>query len=494
MSEDKKTKSIGYKDLKGKTFQERLQMMTVKRWVKFALVLFLIIFFFVWSGAWWLWLLVPLAFDIFVTKYVNWNRWKESKNPTLRSIADWVDAIVFALVAVYVINLYFFQNYKIPSPSLEKTLLVGDYLLVSKVSYGPREPITPLSFPLVQHTVPVLGCKSYIEKPQWDYKRLRGFGDVKRNDIVVFNFPAGDTVATKMQQADYYSLVYNYGREAVNKKKAIFGDIVTRPVDRRENYVKRCVALPGDTLQIIDGVVHIDGKAAEDIEGLQFNYYVETSSLMFNDKMLDRFHIRKADVRLINKESYPGPMHNEISGEDLLRNIGYGDSLGAVNYVYKVPLTSENLKKLSADPSVLSIKRDPLLYGKTFPLDREDGWNRYNYGPIWMPKAGATVALNMDNLPLYERIIRAYELNKLEVKDSVIYINDQPANSYTFKMNYYWMMGDNRDNSSDSRFWGFVPEDHIVGKPIFIWLSVDEDKGFPRNIRWSRLFTKVHPN
>ncbi|MBR5972300.1 MAG: signal peptidase I [Paludibacteraceae bacterium] len=494
MSEDKKKKTIGYRELKGKSFQERLQMMTVKRWVKFILVLLLIIFFFVWSGAWWLWLLVPLAFDIFVTKYVNWNRWKEAKNPILRTIADWVDAIVFALLAVYVINLYFFQNYKIPSPSLEKTLLVGDFLLVSKVSYGPREPMTPLSFPLVQHTLPKLNCKSYIEKPQWEYKRLKGFGNVKRNDIVVFNFPAGDTVASNFQQSDYYSLVYTFGRDVVNSGSPEYGKIITRPVDRRENYVKRCVAIPGDTLQIIDGVVHIDGQAAEDIEGLQFNYFVETTALLFSEKMIDKLHMRKADVRLINRESYKGPAGQRITGEDFLRNMGYGDSLGSVNYVYKVPLTSESYRKLSAESSVVSIKRDPLLYGKTYPLNKENGWDRYNYGPIWMPKAGSTVALNMDNLPIYERIIHKYENNKLEVRDSVIYINDQPAQEYTFKMDYYWMMGDNRDNSSDSRFWGFVPEDHIVGKPIFIWLSLDEDKSFPRNIRWSRIFTKVHPD
>ncbi|MBO7637251.1 MAG: signal peptidase I [Paludibacteraceae bacterium] len=494
MSEDKKKKTIGYRELKGKSFQERLQMMTVKRWVKFILVLLLIIFFFVWSGAWWLWLLVPLAFDVFVTKYVNWNRWKEAKNPILRTIADWVDAIVFALLAVYVINLYFFQNYKIPSPSLEKTLLVGDFLLVSKVSYGPREPMTPLSFPLVQHTLPKLNCKSYIEKPQWEYKRLKGFGNVKRNDIVVFNFPAGDTVASNFQQSDYYSLVYTFGRDVVNSGSPEYGKIITRPVDRRENYVKRCVAIPGDTLQIIDGVVHIDGQAAEDIEGLQFNYFVETTALLFSEKMIDKLHMRKADVRLINRESYKGPAGQRITGEDFLRNMGYGDSLGSVNYVYKVPLTSESYRKLSAESSVVSIKRDPLLYGKTYPLNKENGWDRYNYGPIWMPKAGSTVALNMDNLPIYERIIHKYENNKLEVRDSVIYINGQPAQEYTFKMDYYWMMGDNRDNSSDSRFWGFVPEDHIVGKPIFIWLSLDEDKSFPRNIRWSRIFTKVHPD
>lgn len=485
MSEEKEKKiEIGYRELKGKSLKERIQMEPVKQWVKFILVFLIIVAFFIWSGAWWLWLLVPIAFDIYITKYVHWSGWKESKNPKLRTLAEWVDAIVFALIAVYIINCYLFQNYKIPSPSLEKTLLVGDFLFVSKVSYGPREPMTPLSFPLVQHTLPILECKSYIEKPHWEYKRLKGLGDVQRNDIVVFNFPAGDTVASKFQQSDYYTLSYIYGRDVVNNRKSAFGEIITRPVDRRENYVKRCVGIPGDTLQIIDGIVYIDGEASESFEGLQYNYYVETTS-MLEDRVAEKLHIRKADIRILNNDKY--------YGMDFLKYAGYVDSTGNANYVYLLPLTKENHEKMSKMSSVVSIKRS-FPDGKTFPLYRQDGWTRYDYGPIWIPKAGATVALNMDNILLYEQIIRNYELNKLEIKDSVIYINDQPADSYTFKMNYYWMMGDNRDNSADSRFWGYVPEDHIVGKPIFIWMSLDEDKSFPSNIRWSRLFTKVHPD
>lgn len=481
----KKDSVIDYDMLKGKTFQERVQMTKMSQWLKFGGIALLVLFFLVWSGAWWLLLLLPLAFDIYITKYVHWGAWKECENPTLRWIAEWVDAILFALIAVYVINLYFFQNYKIPSPSLEKSLLVGDFLFVSKVSYGPREPMTPLSFPLAQHTLPEFGCKSYIETPQWEYKRLKGLGSVQRNDIVVFNFPAGDTVTLNIQNPDYYTLVHEKGRDYVRNHKKIFGDIVVRPVDRRENYVKRCVALPGDTLQIIDGLVHVNGKAAETIDGVQFNYFVETTKEI-ESKTFESLNIRKQDRLLINAE---------LHGIDFLKHFDYTDSLGQVNLVYRLPLTTESYNKLKEKTYVLSIRREPVeMSGKTFPLDAEYGWNRDDYGPLWIPKAGATVALNKENLPLYERIICNFEGNTLEVKGNDIYVNGQIATSYTFKMDYYWMMGDNRHNSADSRYWGFVPEDHIVGKPIFIWLSLDEDKSGFSAIRWSRLFTKVHPN
>ncbi len=482
MENKKSEPTIGYKELKGKSFSERVKMASVKQWCKFAAVALIILFFLVWSGAWWLILLLPLAFDLYITKYIHWSFWKESENPVLRTLADWVDAILFALVAVYVINLYFFQNYKIPSPSLEKTLLVGDFLFVSKVSYGPREPITPIAFPLAHHTLPFFDCKAYLDKPHWEYKRLKGFGKVERNDIVVFNFPAGDTVTLKVQNPDYYTLVHELGRDYILNHPEKFGEIVVRPVDKRENYVKRCVALPGDTMQIIDGIVHINGVAAEKIEGLQFNYFVETTKLL-EEKLFESLNIRKADRLLINSDP---------QGVRFLSQIGYEDSTGTLNYVYRLPLTQGSMNKLKAKSYVVSVKREPVqMSGKTFPLGRQDGWTRDDYGPLWIPQAGATVALNKDNLPLYEQIIRNYELNKLEVKGEQIYINDVPSDSYTFKMDYYWMMGDNRHNSADSRYWGFVPEDHIVGKPILIWMSLEEDK---LGVRWNRLFNMVHPS
>lgn len=463
-----------------KTFKERLQAADKKQWAKFAFAVMIILGFLIWSGAWWLLLLIPLALDVYVTKFVPWDGWKNSSNETFRTIAGWVDAILFALVAVYVINLYFFQNYKIPSPSLEKTLKVGDFLFVSKMSYGPRCPMTPLSFPLAQHTLPMLDTKSYIDWPQWEYKRLKGFGTVKRNDIVVFNFPAGDTVALKVQNPDYYTLVRAYGRETIWNHPKEFGEIVRRPVDRRENYVKRCVGLPGDSLQIVNGVVIVNGNQPEEIPGLQYNYFVEMSAPI-SSKLFEKMEVSLSDRRLIND-------YKRVD----LSAWGYQQREdGSWPYVYNMPLTKRAVEMIKKADGFVSIREEIAPSNDAFPYI-DNGWTRDNYGPIWIPKKGATTKLTLENLPLYEQIICNYELNDLKVSDGKILINGKEADSYTFKMDYYWMMGDNRHNSADSRYWGFVPEDHIVGKPICIWLSFDEDKKFPNNIRWDRMFTKVH--
>jgi signal peptidase I len=308
-------------------------------------------------------------------------------------------------------------------------------------------------------------------------------GEVERNDIVVFNYPAGDTVALLSPNQDYYSMVNIYGRDAVWNNPDKFGEIQYRPVDRRENYVKRCVALPGDEFQMKDGVVYVNGIQADDIETLQFNYFVETTRSL-DAKLLSKLNVRKADRMLINME---------MNGLEFLVNAGYADSTGSVkNFVYRLPLTKSAVETLKKNKSVVSVRLEPVEWGgKTFPYERKDGWTRDNYGPLTIPKQGATVSLDLNNLPLYERIIRNYELNDLEVKDGEIYINGKKSDSYTFKMDYYWMMGDNRHNSADSRYWGFVPMDHIVGKPLFIFLSWDEDA---RKVRWDRIFTKVHPD
>lgn len=249
-----------------------------KQYIKFAIAAVLYGLFILWMQNGWLALGYILLIDIYLTKYIPWGFWKKTKNPTLKSIFDWVDDIIFALVAVYFINLFVFQNYQIPSSSLEKSLLVGDYLFVSKVSYGPRVPNTPLSFPLVQNTLPILNCKSYLDWPSWGYKRVAGLGKIQRNDIVVFNFPAGDTIALLQQNPDYYTLVQMYGREAVHMNKQTFGDIIYRPVDKRENYVKRCVGLPGDSLSVRNNQVYINGKAAQNPKNMQLNYFVETET------------------------------------------------------------------------------------------------------------------------------------------------------------------------------------------------------------------------
>ncbi|RHL12575.1 MULTISPECIES: S26 family signal peptidase [Bacteroides] len=485
---------------------------TRAQWIKFAIITVLYLAFLVWVKSWLGLIVLPFIFDIYISKKIPWGFWKKSKNPAVRSIMSWVDAIVFALVAVYFVNIYVFQNYQIPSSSLEKSLLVGDYLYVSKLSYGPRVPNTPLSMPLAQHTLPLVNTKSYIEWPQWDYKRVPGLGKVKRNDIVVFNFPAGDTVATNYQQTDFYSLAYNEGqrmypnpvnmdsltrkqqgavydlyynagRNLILSNPKMYGDVVIRPVDRRENYVKRCVGLPGDTLEIRDAQVYIDGKPLENPEDMQLNYLVQTTGPYITEDMFRELGISKDDQAMVTNES-------------LLMEMGltHRDAQGRLAPTYDLPLTKKMLETLSANKKLVSrIVMEPEMFtGQMYPLNLYTKWDRNNYGPIWIPKKGATIKLTEDNLPIYERPIRAYEGNTLEVKEDGIYINGKKTDEYTFKMDYYWMMGDNRHNSADARSWGFVPEDHVVGKPIVVWLSLDKDRGwFDGKIRWNRIFKWV---
>ncbi|EFI48352.1 MULTISPECIES: signal peptidase I [Prevotellaceae] len=465
------------------------------QWGKFIAVTLCYLLFLFWVGSWWGLIVVPFIYDVYISKKIKWQWWKDAEGPT-RFIMGWVDALVFALVAVYFINLFFFQNFVIPSSSLEKSLLTGDYLFVSKVSYGPRIPETPLSMPLTQHTLPIINTKSYIEWPHWDYRRVKGLGHVKLNDIVVFNYPAGDTLcsADTYKDQDYYALcsyigksllasqgmeqpdlkamnpvaqrdylesVMAMGRKYMKDNPVEYGEIITRPTDRRENYVKRCVGLPGQTLQIKNRIVYLNGKANKEPDNVQYSYYVKLKGQMPTE-LMDELGISNEDMASLNQYGY-------------------------------LPLTQKAAKKLAARKDIVADIRlnTDAQTGDLYPLNAYTGWTRDNYGPVWIPKKGATVKLNMKNIAVYERPIRAYEHNDLKVKDGQIYINGRLAHSYTFKMDYYWMMGDNRHNSADSRYWGFVPEDHIVGKPIFIWWSHNPDHPGFSGIRWSRLFNFV---
>ena len=475
--------------------KEKANLDMRKQWLKFIVVLVPYLLFLFWLKSWLGLLVIPFIYDVYISRKIRWSWWKDAEGP-VRFIMSWVDALVFALVAVYFIHLFFFQNYVIPSSSLEKSLLTGDYLFVSKVSYGPRIPETPLTMPLTQHTMPVINTKSYIEWPQWDYRRVKGLGKVQLNDIVVFNYPAGDTILTEekyqandyyamvysfgqqiyqsqmpnpitpdsltpQQQLDYFNMLYNIGRNYIVNNPNEYGSIDHRPTDRLENYVKRCVGLPGQTLQIKNRIVYLDGKANKEPENVQYTYYVKL----------------KADL--------PDDLLKElgISGEDLL-------SLNQNGYM---PLTKKAVKVLSARKDLVASIRlnTDAATGEVYPLNAVTGWTRDNYGPIWIPKKGETIQLTLKNIALYERPIRVYEHNQLDIRNGKIYINGREAHSYTFKMDYYWMMGDNRHNSADSRYWGFVPEDHIVGKPIFIWWSSDPDRRGFSGIRWNRLFRWV---
>ena len=471
--------------------KEKLNMKV--QWAKFIGVLVLYLLFLFWVKSWWGLIVVPFIYDIYITKKIKWQWWKESEGP-VRWVMSWVDALVFALVAVYFINLFFFQNYVIPSSSLEKSLLTGDYLFVSKVSYGPRIPQTPLTMPLTQHTLPVFDCKSYIEWPQWDYRRVPGLGKVQLNDIVVFNYPAGDTICTEQPyQTEYYHMVYDagetmyvqehgmpdldslssrqvyelyeeiyrLGQEYVKQNEKVLGKVDSRPTDRRENYVKRCVGLPGQTLQIKDHIVYLDGKPNKEPDNVQYTYAVKLKQYL-PDELLKELGISIEQIRDLTQEGSMPLTKAAVDG--LLKQKDYVESIQ--------PVTTARV-------------------GETYPRNAHTGWTRDNYGPVWIPKKGESLKLSMDNIAIYERPIKVYEGNDLKVKDGKIFINGKQTDSYTFKLDYYWMMGDNRHNSADSRYWGFVPEDHIVGKPIFIWWSSDPDRGGISGVRWNRLFRWV---
>ena len=438
------------------------------KWARFSFWAVLYVLWVIWLGNyWWLFGLIPI-FDGHITKKVKWLFWKKDykEGEERNALLEWLDAIIFAVVVVTFINTFFFQAFKIPSSSMESSLYTGDHLFVSKLAYGPKMPQTPLTIPFTHNVIG--GKESYSTLIQSDYKRLKGFGHVETGDYVVFAFPHGDTVLVKDPAADYYTYVRTLGRDYTIRK---YGPLKVRPSDKKDHYVKRCVASAGDTLEIRNGQVYVNSQAQEVWPGVQNSYTVVTDGQRINPVNLDKLGLNIRELWF----------HPELPGYPAM------------------PLTAEMLEKIKAYPNVVSVEQNidsyppdfPDSYVTIFPFAENYRWTRDNFGPLWIPQKDAEVELTVANLPLYERIITAYEGNSLQVKDGAIYINGEETQSYTFNQDYYFMMGDNRHNSLDSRYWGFVPEDHIVGKLALIWLSIDGNKKFPNNIRWRRFFKFV---
>lgn len=417
---------------------------------------------------------LAVVFTPFYLAYVGFsNKYQHAgyefvKNYKKSKPREWADAISFAVIAATLIRAIYIEAFTIPTSSMEKSLLVGDFLFVSKVNYGSRIPNTPIFFPFAHHTMWFTeSMKSYSELIQLPYTRLPKFQDVKRNEAVVFNFPAGDTVVVQHQNRTYYQMVRDFGRDNLWKQF----DVIDRPVDKRENYIKRCVALPGDQLEVKEATLYVNKEKAYEPEGMQFTYLVKTDGRGF----------RKDDL-----------LNHEITEFNPTQ----------INALWEMQLTKENVAYVKTLPQVKQVEKaikptgfyDDGRYSNNpiFPNTDTTSWTEDNFGPISIPFKGELINLSLKNLPMYERIIRVYEGNSLEVKGNTILINGEVTSTYKIQMDYYWMMGDNRHNSQDSRFWGFVPEDHIVGKAVFIWLSLDPNKSFLNKIRWNRLFTLIH--
>ncbi len=376
-----------------------LKEFTRNKWTRFAFWALIYICWVIWLGNFWFLIGLGVIFDIFITRKVHWNFWKKRYKEGEKHSAfnDWLDAIIFAVIVVTLINTFLFQAFKIPSPSMERTLYTGDHLFVSKLTYGPKLPQTPLTLPFTHNVA--FGKESYSKLIKNDYRRLKGIRSVERGDVVVFGFPNGDTVLRKAPAEDYYALCRFYGKKTVVSK---LGPVIARPADKVDHYVKRCVAVAGDTLEIRKGLAWVNGVREPMCSGLQI---------------------------------------------------------------------STNLEETQRD------------YREIFPFSADYSWSRDEFGPVWIPEKGVTVKIDSHTLPLYRRVIEVYENSS--VKDAI------EAGEYTFKQDYYFMMGDNRHNSLDSRYWGFVPEDHIVGTPAIIWLSTNAEESFPRNIRWNRFLKLV---
>ena len=528
------------------SFTERVRNNNKKSWIWFAIVSICYIAWVIWLERYYFLIGELLIIDLYVTRYVRWAFWKPRKDKTYNKATkkslEWIDALIFAIVGASFIRIFFFEAFTIPTSSMEKTLQVGDYLFVSKISYGPRVPNTPIAFPFVHHTLPLTTeTPSYVTWIKNEYRRMAGWGDIKRDDMVVFNYPTGDTVIYKNQAQDFYDItrIFAYIMQQAdisiaemqnnNKSDLFYSQLaqnacystnlqpttqkfiksvsdklkeldnefyknnpnkiktendyyeiarktilstckyVVRPVDKRENYIKRCVAIAGDTLLIEKGEVFINGKQQKEIPTKLFNYKVTTNGTNIPERVFKENDIYISETR--------------------------NDGKSASTYI--MPLTEENREKLSKINFIKSISRDVRMKSeqnfRTFPHSETFNWNEDWFGPLYIPQKGAEISINDSILTIYGRIITYYENfrdgDTAKIENSKLFINGKEVTKYKFKMNYYWMMGDNRNNSADSRYWGFVPEDHVVGKAWLIWLSRNKEFG---GIRWNRILKFPH--
>jgi signal peptidase I len=372
---------------------------------------------------------------------------------------EWVEAIVFAVFAAAFIRMFLIEAYKIPTPSMEGSLMVGDFLFVSKAHYGIRMPMTPIMVPLLHNRIPFLNTESYLKNPKLSYKRLPAIENIDRNEPIVFNWPAGDSVYLSPSRSWTHGQV---SRNPIIASQVRNAELIVRPIDKKDHYIKRCIAIPGDSLEIRNREVFINGSPAPKPSGLQYEYLVRSESGTFNKNRLEAFGVNIHE---------PGVAQNRYH------------------------LTEAQVEKIKAMASdiIVSVIPHSAASNELFPHDKDNfkNWSNDNYGPIWIPSKGSTVDININNSSLYKRVIGVYESNDLEVIGEQILINGNPATSYTFKQDYFWAMGDNRHNSEDSRFWGFVPEDHIVGKPLFIWFSTKYGN-MANGINWNRIFTSAN--